>query len=69
MTKRYSTERVERLEAHLKGNPKDYQAVIAHMKARSDAIEHRTWLRMVERKKRVAEIRRQRREEHNAKEQ
>lgn len=57
-------ERVVRLEEHLKTHPTDYQAVVAHLKARSDLIEHRMYLRMIERKKRVAEVRRRR----NAKE-
>ena len=55
-------ERVERLESHLREHPSDYQAVIALLKARSDMIEHRVWLRMVERKRRVAEIRKRRKE-------
>lgn len=66
--KRYSTERVERLEEHLKEHPTDYQAVVAHLKARSDLIEHVAHQRMIERKKKVAEIRRQRKEMRNAKE-
>lgn len=61
-------ERVERLEEHLKEHPTDYQAVIALLKRRSDLIEHRAWLRMIERKKAVAEVRRQRREKEDAKE-
>lgn len=62
-------EKVVRLDAHVKEHPKDYQAVIALLRAKSDLIEHRSWLRMVERKKRVAEIRKQRKERQNAKEQ
>ena len=58
-------QRVARLEEHLREHPKDYQAVIAHLKAKSDLIEHRSWLRMIERKKRVAEIRKQRKERRN----
>lgn len=54
-------QRVARLEEHLKEHPTDYQAVVAHLKARSDAIEHRAWLRMIERRKAVAEIRKERR--------
>ena len=61
-------EKVERLEEHLKEHPTDYQAVVALLKRRSDLIEHRAWLRMIERKKAVAEVRRQRREKEDAKE-
>ena len=60
--------RVERLTEHVKSHPSDYQAVIALLKARSDMIEHRAWLAMVEKKKRIAEIKRQRKERQNAKE-
>ena len=61
-------EKVERLEEHLKEHPTDYQAVVALLKRRSDLIEHRVWLRMIERKKKVAEIRKQRKEKHDAEE-
>jgi len=60
--------RVQRLNEHVKAHPNDYQAVIALLKARSDMIEHRAWLAMVEKKKRIAEIKRQRKERQNAKE-
>lgn len=62
-------QKVANLERHLKEHPTDYQAVVAHLVARSDAIEHRAWLRMIERKKRLAEIRRMRKERQNAEEQ
>ena len=62
------SEKILRLDEHLKSHPTDYQAVIARLKARSDAIEHKAWLAMVERKKRVAEIRRERKERENAEE-
>lgn len=65
---RYDASNVERLERHVAEHPKDYQAVVALLKRRSDMIEHRIWLKMVERKKAVAEIRRQRRERRDAKE-
>lgn len=61
-------EKVLKLERHLKDHPTDYQAVVAHLKARSDAIEHRAYLKMVERKKRLAEVRRRRKERENAEE-
>lgn len=53
-------QRVERLEKHLSEHPKDYQAVIAYMVAKSDLIEHGQYLQMIERKKRLAEVRRRR---------
>ena len=62
-------DKVERLEVHLKDHPTDYEAVIAHLKARSDMYEHRAHQRMIERMKRVAEIKRQRKERKDAKEQ
>lgn len=61
-------DKVERLEEHLKEHPTDYQAVVALLKRRSDLIEHRMWLRMIERKKAVAGVRRQRKEMRDAKE-
>lgn len=61
-------EKVERLESHLKEHPTDYQAVVALLKRRSDLIEHRAWLKMIERRKKVAEIRKQRKEMQDAKE-
>lgn len=61
-------EKVERLEEHLKEHPTDYQAVVALLKRRSDLIEHRAWLKMIERRKKVAEIRKQRKEMQDAKE-
>ena len=61
-------DKVERLEEHLSEHPTDYQAVVALLKRRSDLIEHRAWLRMIERRKAVAEVRRQRKEMRDAKE-
>ncbi len=55
-------EKVQRLEKHLKKHPTDYQAVVAHLVARSDAIDHAQRMKLIERKRRVAEIRRQRKE-------
>lgn len=60
-------QRVERLEEHLKYHPTDYQAVVAHLKARSDMIEHGQYLRMIERRKRLAEVNRQIKEIQNGK--
>lgn len=53
------SERLENLDKHIAEHPKDYQAVIARLKVRSDAIEHQMYLRKVARLKRVAEFRRQ----------
>lgn len=61
-------DKVDRLEDHLKDHPTDYQAVVALLKRRSDMIEHQAWLRMIERKRRVAEVRKERREKRDAKE-
>lgn len=53
-------EKVKKLEEHLKEHPTDYQAVIAHLKARSDAIDYAQKRKLIERHKRIAEIRRKR---------
>lgn len=50
--------KLEQLDAHLEENPKDYQAVIARLKTRSNAIAHARKHEMDARLKRVAEIRR-----------
>lgn len=50
--------KLERLDRHLTEHPKDYQSVIAKMKAYSDAVEHEAYLRKIARLKRVAEFRR-----------
>lgn len=53
------TERLERLDSHITEHPTDYQAVIARLKLRSDAIEHEMHTKKIARLKRVAEYRRQ----------
>ena len=50
-------EKLERLDRHIAGHPKDYQSVIARMKTYSDAVEHQMYLRRVERMKKLAEVR------------
>lgn len=60
--------KVVRLESHLKEHPTDYQAVVALLKRKSDVIEHRIWLKTIERKKRLAEVKRRRKEREDAKE-
>lgn len=52
------TKRLNNLDKHIAKHPTDYQAVIARLKVRSDAIEHRMYLKKIERLKRVAEFRR-----------
>lgn len=52
------TEQLKRLDKHIEEHPTDYQAVIARMKTKSDAIEHQMYLRKIKRLKRVAEYRR-----------
>lgn len=53
------TERLKKLDSHITEHPTDYQAVIARLKLRSDAIEHEMYLKKVARLKRVAEYRRE----------
>lgn len=50
--------KLERLDAHIRRHPKDYQSKIAWMKTYSDAVEHEMYLRRVERMKKLSEIRR-----------
>lgn len=52
-------ERLNRLNEHIEKHPKDYQAVIARLRTRSDAIEHEMYLKKIERLKRVAKYRRE----------
>lgn len=56
-------ERLNRLDRHIAENPKDYQAVIARLKTRSDAIDYARKHAMDMRLKRVAEIRRKHEQE------
>lgn len=60
----YYVNKVDKLESHVKEHPADYQAQIALLIARSDAIEHERYLKMIERKKQVAKYRRMLNEEH-----
>ena len=52
-------DKLKRLDKHIEKHPTDYQAVIARMITKSDAIEHQMYLRRIARLKRVAEFRRQ----------
>jgi len=54
----YYVEKITALEDHVKEHPKDYQAVIALMIARSDQYEYERKQKMIERKKNVAKYRR-----------
>lgn len=56
--KMYYVDKIEKLENHVKSNPKDYQAVVALLIARSDAIHHERKRKMDMRLKKVAEYRR-----------
>lgn len=49
-------EKLNKLDNHIKDNPKDYQAVIARLKTRSDAIDHYRKHKLNMRLKYVAEI-------------
>ena len=63
----FDEERIGRLQAHLIDHPHDAQAVIALLKARSDAIDHAMYLRRIEKVKKVAEVRRRYNEESELK--
>ena len=52
-------EKLERLDNHIKRHPKDYQSVIARMKTYSDAVEHKIYLRRIERLRRISKHRRE----------
>lgn len=51
-------EKLNALDKHIEEHPTDYQAVIARLKTRSDAIEHQMYLRKIERLKRMSKYRR-----------
>lgn len=51
-------QRLRNLDTHIAEHPKDYQAVIARLKVRSDAIEHEMYLRKISRLKKLGEYRR-----------
>ena len=57
------TEKLERLDNHIKRHPKDYQSVIARMKTYSDAVEHKIYLRRIERLRRISKHRREHEQE------
>lgn len=51
-------EKLKKLDEHLSRHPKDYQARIARLKTFSDSVEHKQYLKRVERLKKVAMYRR-----------
>ena len=55
-------ERLTNLDEHIRRHPTDYQAVISRLKIQSDAYEHRRYQRKIARLKRLAEIRKKRKE-------
>lgn len=50
--------KLERLDRHLSEHPKDYQAQIARLKTFSSAVEHKYYLKRIEKIKRIAEFKR-----------
>lgn len=53
----YDDEKIGRLQNHIAEHPHDAEAVIALLKARSDAIAHDIHLMKVDKLKRVAKVR------------
>ncbi len=56
-------DRMARISAHLLNHPNDYQSRIALYKINSDRIEHKRYLKRIEKRKRIAESKRRRHEE------
>ena len=61
-------EKLQRIDRHLEEHPHDYQSVIARLKLQSDIIDHQMQKQRSMRLKRLSEIRRKRRKEHNGEE-
>lgn len=61
--------KVRKLDKHLSEHPKDYQSVIALLKANSDRIADKRRKKAIEKVRQVAEIRRERRAKHEKSEQ
>lgn len=55
-------DKITKLQKHIKENPTDYQAVIALMQAKSDAIDRKMYEKRIDAIKKVAHYRRLRRE-------
>lgn len=60
--------RLEKMDKHLEEHPHDYQTVIARLKTQSDMIDHQMKKSSRMRLKRLAEIRRKRKERKNGEE-
>ena len=58
-------ERIQKMDKHLEEHPHDYQTVIARLKTKSDAIEHKRKESVNGRLRNLAEIKRQLRERKN----
>ena len=59
-------EKIRRMDEHLKEHPKDYQTVISRMKTASAYVDHERQKVVNARLKRLAEIRKERKERLNA---
>lgn len=57
-------QKLRKIEQHLEEHPHDYQSVISLIKTNSDAIAERKRLEMIEKKRKVAKIRAERRARH-----
>lgn len=55
--------KLQRMDEHLKDHPRDYQTVIARLKLASDITDHQAKKRASMRLKRLAEIRRELKDE------
>ena len=60
MRKKAYLPKVKRLQKHVIEHPNDYQAVVALLKAKSDEIEHRMYLKRIERLKKLSKVRSER---------
>lgn len=61
-------QKLDRMDKHLEEHPHDYQTVIARLKTQSDMIDHEMRKSRCKRLKRLAEIRRKRKEHSNGEE-
>ena len=59
-------EKLDRLDRHLKDNPKDYQSVIARLKLQSKAIDYYRRQKVNMRLKRIAQYKRELAEQEKA---
>lgn len=61
--------KMKKLVNHLEEHPNDYQSVISLLKTHSDSIDHKRHMEMIEKRRRIAEIRAERRARHEKPEQ